>query len=84
MQAWAKQRSLFVMLNEINGAEPDSPLFLSNHPSYSPVNRAYKKAMVKIHPDKHMHDPIAHAQANEKFKYLNDAFLKFKNLNYGK
>lgn len=34
--------------------------------------------MLKVHPDKHMHDELAHFAATERFKALNDAFVRFK------
>ncbi len=42
------------------------------------ATQAYKRAMLKIHPDKHMHDELAHLAATERFKALNEAFVRFK------
>ncbi len=80
--AWAKARTLPALLNELNGAKDASnELFVAPKPtSFSPVSRAYKKAIIKVHPDKHMHDPLAHVLATEKFKALNEAWIKFKKL----
>jgi len=80
--AWAKARTLPTLLNELNGAkDPSNELFVAPKPtSFSPVSRAYKKAIIKVHPDKHMHDPLAHVLATEKFKALNEAWIKFKKL----
>lgn len=77
--AWAR-RPLAALLNELNGAStPNDDLFVpSRPPCYSPVSRAYKRALIRIHPDKHMADPLQHLAATEKFKALNDAFNKFK------
>ena len=76
---WAKVRSLPALLNDLNGSQPGDELFLAPRPAtFSPVSKAYKRALLKVHPDKHMHDPLAHLAATERFKALNDAWIKYK------
>lgn len=45
----------------------------------SAVNKAYKRAVLRVHPDKHnMNDHRKHSQATELFKAVSEAFAHFK------
>jgi hypothetical protein len=76
---WAKGKTIHVMLNEVNKYKSPSKKLKRNH-SFTPVNKAYRKALLKIHPDKHMAsgDFAAHTRATEMFKIINTTFTDFK------
>ena len=78
VQVWAQQRSLFTMLNELNVDQPDLILVTKPPPTFSPVNRAYKRLLPRIHPDKHVccggSEEAFHLMLSEFWQY----FLQFK------
>ena len=82
---WARGKDVRAMLNEIHGwsASGTPDLFLQPLVSLAPVASAYKKALLKIHPDKvdAARDPLAHLRATEMFKTVNAAFEAFKKSN---
>jgi GTPase SAR1 family protein len=83
---WARGKDIRSMLNEIHGwtdvGGKDSQ-YLQNLASFAPVASAYKKALLKIHPDKvdSHRDPLGHLRATEMFKLVNAAFELFKKMN---
>lgn len=52
--------------------------YLKRHSTYDEVYKAFKMAVLKVHPDKHMGDFEDHAQATEIFKRLNEAFARYR------
>ena len=42
------------------------------------VSKSYKKALLRIHPDKHMDNESKHLRATEVFKYVSQAFNDYK------
>jgi GTPase SAR1 family protein len=83
---WARGKDVRVMLNDIHGwTESSAPQhFLPAHASLAPVAAAYKRALLKIHPDKVdvARDGLpAHWRATEMFKTVNAAFESFKKIN---
>lgn len=49
---WALGKDVRAMLNDIHGWTPGDGMYLEKLASFAPVQLAYKKAVVKIHPDK--------------------------------
>ena len=81
---WARAKDIRSMLNDIHGWTEGAPggSFLEKHASFAPVQIAYKKALLKIHPDKvDAKDIQAHMRATEMFKTVNAAFETFKKVN---
>jgi hypothetical protein len=79
VKAWAEGKSIKKMINEVNSEEKQANTkALSRQDSLTPVAKAYKKALLKCHPDKHMHDFSEHVRATERFKYINEAFTAYK------
>jgi hypothetical protein len=81
---WAQGRHIKSMLNELNGlASIDAPGYLKRTDAFACVSKAYKKALLRIHPDKHMsgadgvHDG-KYLRATEVFKYVSQAFDEYK------
>eukprot|EP01006_Ploeotia_vitrea_P044849 TRINITY_DN66880_c3_g1_i2.p1 TRINITY_DN66880_c3_g1~~TRINITY_DN66880_c3_g1_i2.p1 ORF type:complete len:482 (-),score=228.62 TRINITY_DN66880_c3_g1_i2:77-1522(-) len=71
---WAQGRDIKDMLNVIHGSAT-----LKRSSTLNDVNKMYKRALLKIHPDKHdQSDFEAHCRATETFKAVNDAFQAFK------
>ena len=50
--AWVKGKSLSTLLNELNGLPPDHPDALPHCGDADMVRTAYRRAMLKAHPDK--------------------------------
>jgi hypothetical protein len=46
--------------------------------TFAQAKSAYRKALMRVHPDKHMHDPEAAALATERFKALTNAFKAYE------
>ena len=89
VQRWARGKSLRDMLNSIHGhgrqrnpnARPGTGTFqyLGADASVRTVMRAYRKALIRIHPDKVAFTDIeAHIRATETFKIVNSAYKRFK------
>jgi len=90
VQRWASGKDIRAMLNDIHGWTVDGPSlpdgtpnpYLQIHTSFAPVSNAYRKALVKIHPDKvAAGDTMAHVRATEMFKVVSAAFENFKQVN---
>jgi hypothetical protein len=76
---WAQHKTIFAMLNEINGKQSSSEQgHVSRNSSEDDLARAYKKAVLKCHPDKHMGDFEGHLRATERFKALHEKYSKRK------
>lgn len=76
---WAKGRSIKSMLNELNGATLlEHSGFLKRSDGLKEVSKAYKKALLRIHPDKHMDSDAKHLRATEVFKYVSQAFNDYR------
>jgi len=57
-------------------------LTVGSETRFEDIKRAYKKAVLKYHPDKTLNDSESGKKEKEqKFKQLNDLFSKYKNLN---
>lgn len=61
------------MLNEINGDRA-----LKRMETLNTITKAYRKAILLIHPDKHMGDHGKFTRATEMFKYVNEAFQQYR------
>lgn len=77
VEIWAKNKALYIMLNEING-ETETRGGLRRYDGPDKVNKAYKKALLKIHPDKHMNEHAKFVRATEMFKYVNEGYQQHK------
>ena len=80
---WARGKDIRAMLNDIHGwIEGSSTNYLDRHASLAPVQIAYKKALLRIHPDKvDATEAHVHLRATEMFKTVNAAFEAFKKMN---
>lgn len=81
---WSRGKDVRAMLNDIHGWSAGEASFLEKHTSFAPVQLAYKKALIKIHPDKvppGEDGGAAHLRATEMFKTVNAAFEAFKKIN---
>lgn len=82
VEEWSRGKDIRSMLNDILKYAPDNPNYLERHATLAPVTKAYKKSMLKIHPDKvGVDDFEAHVRATEMFKMVNSAFQTFKKAN---
>ncbi|GAB5373480.1 hypothetical protein AAMO2058_001755400, partial [Amorphochlora amoebiformis] len=94
IQRWANGKSLRQLLNSVRGLKgercPLSPVmskrggssargvYLDSHASQKEIVRAYKRALVLIHPDKFdLNDIQTYTMATETFKAVNAAFVQF-------
>jgi hypothetical protein len=76
---WAKGRNIKSMLNELNGATSlEQAGFLKRSDGLKEVSKAYKKALLRVHPDKHMDSDAKHLRATEVFKYVSQAFNEYR------
>ncbi len=73
VEMWAHNKPLYVMLNEINGERS-----LKRFDTFAVVSKAYKRAILQIHPDKHMNDHGKFVRATEMFKYVNEAYQAYR------
>lgn len=79
---WARGKDIRAMLNDLLGYTPRDEKYLQRQCELAPVQRAYKKAVLKIHPDKtDASDYEAHLKATEMFKTVNSAFETFRSAN---
>jgi len=78
VEKWGNGKSLLSMLNDINHAKYGDKRYLHKYATFTPVNRAYKRALLSIHPDKHMKHFKAFVRATEMFKFVNSSFVKFR------
>lgn len=75
---WAKKKNILQMLNDVSGKKPNEAGYLRNTDPLETVVKAYKKALLLIHPDKHMGDELGHIRATERFKYVHEAMETHK------
>jgi membrane protein involved in colicin uptake len=73
VEKWAHGKALWVLLNEVNGDRSASA-----HDNLAAIGKAYKRAMLKIHPDKHMGDGNDHVRATEMFKHVTARYEELK------
>jgi len=73
VEQWAKNKPIHTLLNEVNGDR-----VVKATDGLAAVTKAYRRAMLKIHPDKHMTDPDSHVRATEMFKHVTAAYTLFK------
>jgi GTPase SAR1 family protein len=79
VQEWTRSKEIWHMLNDVRGIGPSDPDFLTASSSLADVSRGYKKACLKIHPDKVDSSSFAaHLRATEMFKTVSNAFEEFK------
>lgn len=78
VKRWARGKGIKEMLNSICDLPKHHPRYLNRLSGFDAVNRAYKHALIKIHPDKNMHSFEALTRATEKFKIVNGAFTAYK------
>jgi hypothetical protein len=74
---WSKGKNIKTMLNDVNELKTPTKA-LSRQSTLTPVQKAYRKAMLKVHPDKNMGDFKKHARATEMFKHISESFDKYK------
>jgi DnaJ domain len=77
VEAWSRGKGLVRMLNDVNTAKFGDDLYLTRNSSLKVIKRTYRKALLKIHPDKHVNDWQAHIRATEMFKAVNSAYTSF-------
>ena len=78
---WKRNRSIRWLLNNINRASVGSPLYLPPYASFAVVSKVYKRALLKIHPDKHADRSLQERwRAEETFKAVNECFTQFRKL----
>jgi len=75
---WAKGKNIKKMLNDVLGLKTPDKNYLKRYDTLTPVSKMYKKAILKIHPDKHMGDFAQYVRATELFKQVNGAFTSYK------
>eukprot|EP00466_Bigelowiella_natans_P010078 jgi/Bigna1/80110/fgenesh1_pg.67_\ len=78
VERWARRKSLSEILNHVNGYARGDKLFVHRRSTYATVNKAFRKACLKIHPDKNMGDFDKHVKATEQFKVVNQLFADYK------
>jgi len=67
------------MLNSLHSASSGDSLYLAADADLTQVSKVYKRALLKIHPDKQdPSDRAAMYRATELFKIVNTAFESFK------
>jgi len=76
VELWARNKPLYVMLNEVNGDRA-----LKRTDNFAAITKAYRRAIIQIHPDKHMDDHAKFVRATEMCKYINEAYQTYKKLN---
>jgi hypothetical protein len=75
IENWARGKDIRQMLNDIHGVTSKDALFLSHKCPFDLVSKSYKRALLKIHPDKV--DPTnieGTFRATEMFKAVNSCF----------
>ncbi|CEP01610.1 hypothetical protein PBRA_008552 [Plasmodiophora brassicae] len=78
---WRKNRTLRWMLNSLNSAAPGQAPYLPANASFETVCKVYKRALLKIHPDKHIGTTLeSWYRAEETFKAVNESFNQYKAL----
>jgi hypothetical protein len=77
-------KNFFQLINEILGFKATNPEFISRITPFAVVNKFYRKALLKIHPDKvaNREDYNAVVTATEMFKAFMDSWNQYK-LKYG-
>lgn len=78
VERWGRRYSLHEILNKINKSSRGHRLHVDRRCSYTPIHKAFKRACLKIHPDKNMGSFESHTEATEKFKVVNELFTDFK------
>jgi len=72
-------RSFLDMLNSVNSAGVGTELFVSVSSSVDAVSKAYKRAVLRVHPDKQTPgNRHAVLRATETFKVLNNAYDEYR------
>lgn len=66
------------MINEINANSGVNAAVLTRASNATDVGKLYKKALLKIHPDKHMGDWKQYMRATEMFKTVNASYSQYK------
>ncbi len=77
IEKWASARTLHQMLNEINVVTAIDALYVKRQDTPEHIHKAYKKAMLKVHPDKHV-EVAANIRATEMFKWVNEHYSEYK------
>jgi len=84
IQTWSKHKDIRDMLNDVHVRYPSDAvdavdLRLDRSCGFDAIKASYKKALLKIHPDKHdQSDVQAYVRATEMFKVVHAAFVKLK------
>lgn len=76
---WNRRLDLRGMINDLLGSAPPSPDYLSTASTFVMVSKAYKRALLVVHPDKtDATDWQLHLRNTERFKAVNAAFTTYK------
>lgn len=80
---WTLHKDIRAMLNDIHALAPTDATYLHPAASLQPVQLAYRRALLKIHPDKlaDQSDERSRHRATELFKHVNSAFEAFRTKN---
>ena len=80
VESWSRNKSLHQILNELLRGSGDGADMIALHTgsSYTEYHRAYKRVLLRIHPDKHMFNRTAHCRANEIVKVVNSKWDEYK------
>jgi DnaJ-domain-containing protein 1 len=77
VEIWSSSRTLQQMLNEINAVTTQDELYVKRTDGPERIQKAYRKAMLKCHPDKHV-EFQANCRATEMFKWVNEHYSSYK------
>jgi predicted GNAT family acetyltransferase len=78
VEKWLKGKAVDKLLNEITGAKRGDANYLTTTSAEKAVTKVYRRALLKIHPDKHMQDWKQHIRATEMFKGVTTALATFR------
>merc|ERR1712086_480886 len=76
---WSYRRSFRQILNSTLGLKASSAGYIGKKESYATMMRAYKAAILIIHPDKHVHSTFEiRYKASEMFKVVTNLCSRFR------
>ena len=76
---WSHHKSLRQLLNYILEAKPFDEEYIDRSANYKAITKAYRKAIMRIHPDKHVNSDFeTRYKAAEMFKIVVQLYEKYK------
>mmetsp|Transcript_9210 Transcript_9210/g.18040 ORF Transcript_9210/g.18040 Transcript_9210/m.18040 type:complete len:448 (+) Transcript_9210:148-1491(+) len=78
VRRWARGKGIKEILNSLMDTRRGDPLYLNRLSTFSKVSRVYKRALMKIHPDKNMGSFERLTRATEQFKIVNSMYQAYK------